>query len=79
MGGQSCFNSHTACEVWEGVGHLVLIRIQPYLDYGEHTLSPILPALVIRGGNLATSQMRRHCMPNKKHKVGKLDIGKRTE
>ena len=30
--------------------HLVLFHIQPYLDYGEHTLRPILPALVGQGG-----------------------------
>ena len=35
---------------------LVLFRIQPYLDYGKHTLSPIQTALVGQGGNLATSQ-----------------------
>jgi len=41
-----------------GGGHLVLIRIQPYLDYGEHA-SPILPVLVVQGGTLTldTSSM----------------------
>ena len=54
-----------------------LFYIQPYLDDDEHTLSPILSALVGQGGNLATSLMQRYCQIRVQSR--KLDVGKRTE
>ena len=37
-----------------------------------HQQTPILPALVGQGGNLAASPMRRHCLPNQKVQIKEI-------
>jgi len=50
----SCAEHLQAGGPWGGGGHLVLIRMQPYLDYGERTNTlPFLAALIRRGGSPA--------------------------
>jgi len=49
-----------------GRGHLILIRMQPYLDYGERAF---LPALIRRGGQpdgapLPTNEMTKEKKQN---------------